>query len=237
MVQYTECRSISDVSIISDIPDSENLAFRIDPSDTASLTTSDDEITQIDDLSGNNLHLDDGSLSGTADINGLQALDVEKGDQLLRNPFGLDVEHPFSLYYAAEMRSDQSPTDSRLVILGGADEGGSVWRTGTRENTDESKMNAGETVQTSHEMQNPTVRGDIFDGGNSELWINGSQEATGDAGSREQDSDEEFGIAKPAGSTPENQPAMKLGEVLLYNAKHDSETTEKVFDYLSRWLP
>jgi len=205
------------------IPDSVNLEAHYDFSE-------EDGSMPVSDRSGNELDLDEGSYSGVdVNINGVQAGYFDGVDDgVFRDSFGVTINQPYMVYSVFQLgATNQHGGDGTAWVT---PENGGQSRIRTRNGN--WNQYAGNNLESGSEDTDPHYRSDRISD-NGVLRLDGSEIASGDSGSRFQDSDEAFNL----GFRPDDHHSeVRLGEVLVYDTGHDTGTMEEVENYLSdKW--
>ena len=227
MVQYTEWRSISDGSIISSIPDRENLHANWDLQDQN--FDDGDPITTIEDATENGHDLTGGDATyEDSGFNGLPAANFGGDDFYDIAPTDFEtIDQPTTHYFVVEI---SSPGDTQRLLEqqdSGLDRQRTRW-----ESSDDWEIFAGNIEVSGSGDSDANIVTSRFDGQSSLIREDGTQIDSGNSGS-------------------ESLPAVSLGtlrqgeedfwegrimQVMIYDAGHDESTIEEVESYLeSRW--
>jgi len=201
MTDFTggEWRSLVDGSVVSDIPDEQDLKARYDWTQASGTSTVVDQTGHGNDITG--------SYTGpTANINGLQAGEFDGSNDLLDIDWANQSQpnHVFVVYQY--LTSPSGPS----AVFGGASDG--PHKFGTNNNGDlDLFAGKGNNVVGGSATTSVTLASALFNGSNSVLRIDGSQVASGDAGSQDAGG---FTVGSQAGGV--NYANVAIGEVLFY---------------------
>jgi len=180
----------------------------------------------VADQSDNNRDLVNGSFSGVGvSINGVQAGDFDGTDDEIDTGSLSSLSTPHHVFIVIEQRDAGSSVQTCYNDASGsgdnqiADDGAGSY-----------VINNGLTLRGGSPDNNPHILAILFDGANSEIRVDGSQVASGDAGTLSLD-----GIA--LGNRPGQSQHIdaKIGEVLTYNQDKSANITD-IESYLSdKW--
>ena len=229
MTEFTTWRSLVDGDEISDIPDSENLHFHYDAQEAFDDGDDGNEINSWSDETVNGFDLSGGSPTVRSDgINGNLALEFDGTDDTLT--IGSDdwdsISQVNTIYIVLEPTSGSN--SNAFDHNDGDDERTQLWYRGTE--TDGWRSFAGESLVSDDTTiyQQITTK---FDGANSLIRGEGTEIVSGDAGTQGIDS---FRVGSQTGGN--RMFDGYIGEILGYDADHDSTTMGDVESYLfNRW--
>jgi len=207
-----------------DIPDSGLLHSRWDPRELSA--TDGDRITTLPDLQGvNDMSAGNGADYEANGINGNPALLFDGStDVLAVDAWDVQINQPFTIAAIAQ-RNGTGGGDE--VVHDGADGGDSgfiAWNDGGQY-----RIFSGNSVAGGSADQNLHVTVSVYDSTSSEIFLDGSSLASGDAGTRGIDPGTDFHMGGRQAGGGNNAFGGVIGEILFYDGIPD---TSAVYNYL-----
>ena len=230
MTEFTTWRSLVDGERISAIPDDENLQHHYDatliPGDdedrieTWGDQAGDDDLTQTTESDQPRLR------TGANGINNEQVLEGD-GTEFMDVDW-TQIGQPITIYLVAESASDGSNKNVFEMEPTAGDTARpqlQQWRDG-----DDDLIFAGSNLQGQNSTTNPHIFTIIFNGSNSLIRRDGSDDVSGDAGDTGDEGLTVFGRRDGADWDG------KIGEIFIYDTDHDTSTQQDVEAYLDdKW--
>ena len=194
---------------------------------------SDDDVTttEVPDISGNGHDLTGSFSSLDVDINGLQAGDFDGVDDVVNVDFEEPLSQPYHIF--AVVAEWQSTDDGITPAVNGTDtEDGEAVRIG--ESTSENWfISAGENLGFGPEVTTEVhITDAVFDGDNSEHFLNNESLRSGDAGTNDL-----AGVQLGQNASDDEYAEIHIGEIWIYETDKTDNRDNIYAELEDKWGP